>query len=103
MVPLLAKNAVKIKCGFSDARMTGNYEYAYALGYLSGKLGIVKEEDIKDITALKSTIAEKLKNYEAADDREKRLVEIFLEYEPLPDTDEQMIELYNEGLKDKNI
>ena len=32
LVSELAKQAVNIKCGFENAKMTGNYECAYALG-----------------------------------------------------------------------
>ena len=35
MVPILAKQALARKCEFSNARMTGNYECAYALGAVS--------------------------------------------------------------------
>mgnify|MGYP000840623426 CR=1 FL=1 len=44
MVPILAKQALARKCGFTNARMTGNYECAYALGVVSGALAIPKEE-----------------------------------------------------------
>lgn len=37
MVPILAKQALARKCEFSNARMTGNYECAYALGVVSGR------------------------------------------------------------------
>ena len=40
MVPILAKQALARKCEFSNARMTGNYECAYALGVVSGALAI---------------------------------------------------------------
>ncbi|MBO6141867.1 MAG: DUF3837 family protein, partial [Lachnospira sp.] len=40
MVPVLAKNAVRIKCNFQNAGMTGNYECAYALGILNAQLGL---------------------------------------------------------------
>ena len=43
MVPILAKQALARKCEFSNARMTGNYECAYALGVVSGALAIPKE------------------------------------------------------------
>ena len=42
MVPILAKQALARKCEFSNARMTGNYECAYALGVVSGALAIPK-------------------------------------------------------------
>lgn len=35
MIPLLAKNAVSIKCKYNDAGLTGNYECAYSLGIIA--------------------------------------------------------------------
>ena len=49
MVPILAKQALARKCEFSNARMTGNYECAYALGVVSGALAIPKEENAANL------------------------------------------------------
>ena len=46
MVPILAKQALARKCEFSNAKMTGNYECAYALGVVSGALAIPKAENV---------------------------------------------------------
>ena len=73
MVPILAKQALARKCGFTNARMTGNYECAYALGVVSGALAIPKEENAANLVELKNKI------------------------EP------QLRELYNEGYEDKSI
>ena len=52
MVPILAKQALARKCEFSNARMTGNYECAYALGVVSGALAIPKEENAANLCLL---------------------------------------------------
>ena len=49
MVPVLAKNAVRIKCNFQNAGMTGNYECAYALGILNAQLGLPEITEYEDI------------------------------------------------------
>ena len=56
MVPILAKQALARKCEFSNARMTGNYECAYALGVVSGALAIPKEENAANLVELKIKI-----------------------------------------------
>ena len=53
MVPLLAKQALARKCEFTNAKMTGNYECAYAIGVVTGALDIPKEETAKDLVELK--------------------------------------------------
>nr|MBP8836392.1 DUF3837 domain-containing protein [Lachnospira sp.] len=53
MVPVLAKNAVRIKCNFQNAGMTGNYECAYALGILNAQLGLPEITEYENIAALK--------------------------------------------------
>ena len=103
MVPLLAKNAVKIKVGFPEAGITGNYECAYGLGIISATAGLVKEENIQSIAELKNQVMKKISDYEPGDDSIKRLIEMLGEYEPAEKTDQQMIDLYYVGFDDKNL
>lgn len=56
MVPILAKQALARKCEFSNAKMTGNYECAYALGVVSGALAIPKAENVTNLVELKNKI-----------------------------------------------
>ena len=85
MVPVLAKNAVRIKCNFQNAGMTGNYECAYALGILNAQLGLPEITEYEDIAAL------------------KQMVHLLKEYEAAPVADEQMRELFTMGFHDKNL
>ena len=101
MIPLLAKNAVKIKCGFSNAVMTGNYECAYGLGVISALAGVPKEENIEDIKVLHSKVMKAVKDYVPDNDEIKRLLAILQEYEPSDLCDEQVKELYYVGFNDK--
>ncbi len=103
MVPILAKQALASKCDFPNAKMTGNYECAYALGVVSGALAIPKEDNITNLVELKNRIEPQYK--EAASDNEqiKKLIALLCDYEPSDIFDEQMMELYNDGYVDKNI
>ena len=90
MVPVLAKNAVRIKCNFQNAGMTGNYECAYALGILNAQLGLPEITEYEDIAALKEQLLEKAADYKTED-------------EAAPVADEQMRELFTMGFHDKNL
>lgn len=103
MVPELAVNAIKIKCGFPTAKMTGNYECAYALGIFSYQLKEPEREKIDNMIQYKNELSEKLKMYEAPNDKMKRLMEILLDYEPGEIVDSQTDELYHWGYRDKII
>lgn len=103
MIPLLAKNAVRLKCTYQDAGMTGNYECAYALGIVSSYSGQEKCSVIENFPAFKQQIMERAGNYSGDDDKMKRLFELINEYEASEVNDEQMLELYNMGFEDKTI
>lgn len=103
MVPLLAKQAVARKCEFSNAKMTGNYECAYALGVVSGALAIPKEENITNLVELKNKIEPQYKDAVPDNEQIKKLVLLLCDYEPSDIFDEQMRELYNDGYTDKSI
>ena len=52
MVASLARQAVIIKSGNDTSILTGNYELAYALGFLANQLGISLSESDVDIQDL---------------------------------------------------
>ena len=103
MVPILAKQALARKCEFSNARMTGNYECAYALGVVSGALAIPKEENAANLVELKNKIEPQYKKLSSENEQIKKLILLLCDYEPSDIFDEQMRELYNEGYEDKSI
>ncbi len=103
MVPILAKQALARKCGFPNAKMTGNYECAYALGVVSGALAIPKEENITNLVELKNRIEPQYKEAVSDNEQIKKLITLLCDYEPSDIFDEQMMELYNDGYVDKNI
>ena len=103
MVPILAKQALARKCGCTNARMTGNYECAYALGVVSGALAIPKEENAANLVELKNKIEPQYKKLSSENEQIKKLILLLCDYEPSDIFDEQMRELYNEGYEDKSI
>ena len=101
MVPILAKQALARKCEFSNARMTGNYECAYALGVVSGALAIPKEENAANLVELKNKIEPQYKKLSSENEQIKKLILLLCDYEPSDIFDEQIhIDISSEG---KNI
>ena len=103
MVSELAKQAVNIKCGFENAKMTGNYECAYALGIISKAAGIEKNTEFNNLIELRRSMDDKLKGIDIQDDKIKKLIQMLSDYETTEVFDEQMRELYNDGYSDKSI
>lgn len=97
MVAELAKQAINIKCGFENAKMTGNYECAYALGIISKEAGISLKEDFVNLVELREYIENNIKDYTPNNDKIKRLIEMLSDYETTDVFDEQMKILYNDG------
>ncbi|MDD3240654.1 MAG: DUF3837 domain-containing protein [Lachnospira sp.] len=103
MVLELAKQAVQIKCGFENARMTGNYELAYALGILSSQAGCEKAEAIESMAQLKKDVLMKAESFVTEDSHVQKLIELIQEYEPSEQLDDQMLQLYQWGFADKKL
>ena len=96
MIQLLAVQAVEKKVHFPEAVMVGNYECAYAAGYLAGKFNILLEK-LHSADELRETVAEILKHPEPEDAREKRFFEMLKGYEVSKTFDEDVAQLYATG------
>ena len=103
MIPLLAKNAVSIKCKYNDAGLTGNYECAYSLGIIAALTGQEELNEINDFEETKKEIMSKAGEYTGDNLRIKRLYELVNDYEPGQVNDGQILELYRMGYHDKSI
>ncbi len=103
MIPLLAKNALQIKCRFPDAVMTGNYECAYALGILTAAAGYPEIVEYTSIVDLKEKTENMIREFQTEDETLKRLREMLEEYEPSERFDEQMKALYEAGVSDRTL
>lgn len=103
MVPILAKNAVKIKCTFPNAVMTGNYECAYALGIINAALGLEQVTEYENIADLKEKILSHADSYQPEEENMRQLLHILKEYEAADEIDDQMKELFDMGYADKKV
>lgn len=101
MVTSLARQAVIIKSGNDTSILTGNYELAYAVGFLANQLGISLSESNINIQDLHEKIVEELKNRTWEDERMKRLFRMVRLYNPTAEWDAQMQELLHAGLMEK--
>lgn len=99
MVPLLAKEAVKKKVTFPKAKLTGNYECAYAAGMLFNILKIQAKDDFNNLSELTAVIKDKSQGFVSDNEKVSKLLELFLDYEPSDLLDEQMRELFFDGVK----
>lgn len=98
MVTSLARQAVIIKSGNGTSILTGNYELAYALGFLANQMGISLSESDVDIQNLQKQIVEALKDKTLEDEKIRRLFRMVKLYNPAAEWDEQMQELLHAGL-----
>lgn len=103
MVPILAKQAVKIKCGFTGARLTGNYELAYSLGILSASAGISRISEYASMQELKDMVLLQTETFTTDDEQLNNMIELLKDYEPSDSFDDQMKELYEMGYTDRKM
>jgi hypothetical protein len=114
MVPVLAKNAVKIKLGFEHAGLTGNYECAYTMGLITSCFGLEEKEVMGNVPACRKEIIEQLDKDEKILNQEKnseeqeikldikdKLLYLLENYIVQDLYDEQMEVLYHDGCKEK--
>ena len=96
MIPLLAKQAVEQKLILQSKIMIGNYEFYYACGLLAGYLGkefVNRNNPIE----LQHIVVESCQN---TDKTIAHLAEIIRGYHPDEKYDEQMEELYQDGIRE---
>ncbi len=103
MVTELARQAVCIKCRFENAKLTGNYECAYALGILSAQAGLPKKETMDNLSSLAEEVFAAWENKKTDDEKITKLCELTKDYEIHEDFDNQMLELYQMGYRDMQI
>jgi hypothetical protein len=101
MVPSLARQAIIIKCKNDTSVITGNYELAYALGFIVNQTGIIFPGDYEDMKDLQEKVLTALEGKELEDERLGRLYRMLQHYKPTDGMDEQMGELINMGLGEK--
>ncbi len=102
MVTLTARQSVIIKCNMQASVMLGNYEFYYGAGLFCRLRGMDVQEDIRP-KDLKELLLPELEQKSGADEREKYLTKLLLDYSPLEEYDGQMKELLLWGLKEDKL
>ncbi|MBO5209953.1 MAG: DUF3837 domain-containing protein [Lachnospiraceae bacterium] len=101
MVPSLARQAVIIKSGNNTSVLTGNYELAYALGFIVNQTGILFPGDYTNLSDLQEKVIKETEGQKIEDEKLEHLFRMVRLYNPTDEFDEQMGELINMGLGEK--
>lgn len=105
MVPILAKQAVIIKCLAHSGIIVSNYECAYGMGMLANIAGITLPAQDTDIQVEKvlNDILTATQGYQAANKEEQQLMTMLQNYKPDETMDEQILLLLKMGYEETNL
>ena len=95
MVTSIARQSVILKCNMQKSVLLGNYEFYYIAGLLK-KLFNVSE-------ALSEYLLSVVDTFSPKDEKEAYLIKMVKGYEPLPEHDEQMKELFAWGEQEPDL
>ena len=96
MIESIARQSVILKCTMRKSILLGNYELYYVGGLIKKLFGGEASADMEPerlCAALRATAA----SAAPSDEREKYLLHLVEDFEPLPDYDEQMRGLFRRG------
>ena len=102
MVPILARQAVIIKCLNGNGILISNYECAYAIGLLYCLSGTAAPKWGEETPA--AFLAQALsahENVSFTEEAARRLLEMLRAYKPDGTQDEQTIQLYHMGVQEQ--
>lgn len=99
---ILARQSVIIKCSIQSSVMMGNYEFYYAGGLLCALAGKTPDPQLRP-QEFYGFLQPLLDTYESADERETYLVRLLKGYKAVEEYDNQMAELMQMGLQEKNM
>ena len=102
MEPILARQSVNIKCKIKASIMMGNYEFYYAAGVLCALAGQMPEQAVPP-KELYVFIQPLLDTYESKNEQEAYLVKLLKGYKVTDEYDEQMAELLQMGLAERQF
>ncbi len=104
MVPILARQAVIIKCQAGNGIILSNYECAYGAGLLCRLAGKeAKEWDGESMEELLKNVLAETAGWQPEDVPAKALLMMLTKYEPDGTSDEQMRQLYQMGAKEQRL
>lgn len=102
MISSIARQSVIIKCNSGYSALLGNYEFYYAAGLfnrLFGSDGSALMEPLELMEHLKNGFS----RITPKDERERYLIKLVENYDPSPDYDEQMKELFAWGESEEDL
>lgn len=102
MENIVVRQSVIIKCNLASSVMLGNYEFYYAGGLLCRLAGKLPAQDMQP-EELYAFLKPLLEIYEPKNEQEAYLVKLLQGYKIGEKYDEQMQQLLQMGLKEKNM
>ncbi len=103
MVTSIARQSVIIKSKTGNSILLGNYECGYALGLLSKMAGLVENDSFEDMRQWYEHVMLQLDGFTSEDERLMEVLRITKNYEPAPNVDGQVKELYHMGYKEERM
>lgn len=103
MVPILAKQAVIIKCTLHSGILVSNYECAYAMGLFARITGSAMPDETESLAEGLSAMLDVAGTYQAKDEREEQLMTMLQGYKPDETMDEQIVELLHMGYEEERL
>lgn len=102
MIPLVARQSVIIKCNSISSVLLGNYEFYYAGGLMCRLFGLHADADMPP-RKLCEYLQEKIPQIQPNNEKEGYLLKLVAGYDPQPDYDGQMRELFAWGAAENDL
>ena len=102
MVTSITRQSIIFKCTMQKSVLVGNYEMYYAAGLAKKCFGLDISEQLEPQELLEKT-QEQLKSATPSDEKEEYLIKLLGKYEPLPEHDDQMDELFKWGQNEQEM
>lgn len=103
MVTSIARQSVIIKSKTGNSILLGNYECGYALGLLSKMAGLPENDSFEDMRQWYEHVMSQLDGFISEDERLTEVLRITKNYEPAPNVDGQVKELYQMGYREERM
>ena len=102
MVTSIARQSVILKCNMQKSVLLGNYEFYYIAGLLKKLFNVSADADMEP-EALSEYLLSVVDTLSPKDEKEAYLIKMVKGYEPLPEHDEQMKELFAWGEQEPDL
>lgn len=102
MVPSIARQSVIIKCNAQKSVLLGNYEFYYAAGLAKRLFGLKADGEAEPKELLESLLPQ-LAQCAPEDERQRYLIGLITRYDPAPEADGQMRDLFRWGEYEQDL